>query len=37
MTYSIDKLDAKALGKFVEQYNQALADGLANSNLSSAT
>lgn len=33
---SIDKLDAKALGKFVEQYNKALADGLASGNPSDA-
>lgn len=33
---SIDKLDAKALGKFVEQYNKALADGLASGNPSEA-
>lgn len=35
-TLSIDKLDAKALGKFVEQYNQALADGLTSGNPSAA-
>ncbi|EKT63245.1 YdgA family protein [Providencia burhodogranariea] len=33
---SIDKLDAKALGKFVEQYNKALADGLASGSPSDA-
>ncbi|ETT03444.1 YdgA family protein [Providencia sp. PROV188] len=32
LTVAIEKLDAKALGKFVEQYNQALADGLATGN-----
>ncbi|EKT56180.1 YdgA family protein [Providencia sneebia] len=29
MAISIDKLNAVALGKFVEQYNQAVAEGLA--------
>lgn len=33
---SIDKLDAKALGKFVEQYNKALAEGLATGDPSAA-
>ncbi len=33
---SIDKLDAKALGQFVEQYNKALAEGLASGNPSAA-
>ncbi|HGN1705166.1 TPA: YdgA family protein [Providencia rettgeri] len=37
ITVAIEKLDAKALGKFVEQYNQALAEGLASGDPSEAT
>lgn len=33
---SIDKLDAKALGKFVKQYNSALAEGVASGNPTAA-
>lgn len=37
LTVAIEKLDAKALGKFVEQYNEALAQGLANGDPTEAT
>ncbi len=37
VTVAIEKLDAKALGKFVEQYNKALAEGLATGDPSEAT
>lgn len=37
LTVAIEKLDAKALGKFVEQYNKALAEGLASGNPSEAS
>ncbi|APG50025.1 TPA: YdgA family protein [Providencia stuartii] len=33
---SIDKLDAKALGEFVKQYNSALAEGIASGNPTAA-
>ncbi|WP_374447956.1 YdgA family protein [Providencia sp.] len=37
LTVAIEKLDAKALGKFVEQYNEALAQGLASGDPTEAT
>lgn len=37
ITVAIKKLDAKALGKFVEQYNKALSEGLASGDPSQAT
>ncbi|MGG4607136.1 YdgA family protein [Providencia sp. Me31A] len=37
ITVAIEKLDAKALGKFVEQYNKALAEGLASGDPTDAT
>ncbi len=37
VTVAIEKLDAKALGKFVEQYNKALSEGLASGDPTEAT
>lgn len=37
LTVAIEKLDAKALGQFVEQYNKALAEGLATGNPTEAS